>query len=48
MTLLRRLQDLAGYGVFIATAKEFAIAFPGRTFLSPLMELLVNSGRNGE
>ncbi|GMN50553.1 hypothetical protein TIFTF001_019697 [Ficus carica] len=43
-----QLQDLAGYGVFIATAKEFAIAFPERTFLSPLMELLVNSGRNGK
>ena len=42
-----RLQDLAGYGVFLAVGKEFANAFPGRTFLSPLVELLVKSGRNG-
>lgn len=42
-----RLQDLAGYGVFLATAKEFADSFPDRTFKSPLVELLVKSGRNG-
>ncbi|XP_057501357.1 peroxisomal fatty acid beta-oxidation multifunctional protein AIM1 [Actinidia eriantha] len=43
-----QLQDLAGYGVFLAVGKEFANAFPGRTFLSPLVELLVKSGRNGK
>ncbi|XP_059431845.1 peroxisomal fatty acid beta-oxidation multifunctional protein AIM1 [Corylus avellana] len=43
-----QLQDLAGYGVFIATAKEFANAFPDRTFQTPLVELLVKSGRNGK
>jgi hypothetical protein len=42
-----RLQDLAGYGVALATGKEFANAFPDRTFRSPLVELLVKSGRNG-
>ncbi|XP_015898310.3 peroxisomal fatty acid beta-oxidation multifunctional protein AIM1 [Ziziphus jujuba] len=43
-----QLQDLAGYGVFLATAKEFVNAFPDRTFKSPLIELLVKSGRNGK
>ncbi|GFS41029.1 enoyl-CoA hydratase/isomerase family [Actinidia rufa] len=43
-----QLQDLAGYGVFLAVGKEFSNAFPGRTFLSPLVELLVKSGRNGK
>lgn len=42
-----RLQDLAGYGVALAVAKEFASAFGDRTFQSPLVELLVKSGRNG-
>ncbi|EXB37513.1 Peroxisomal fatty acid beta-oxidation multifunctional protein AIM1 [Morus notabilis] len=43
-----QLQDLAGYGVFISTSKEFINAFPERTFKSPLIELLVQSGRNGK
>lgn len=42
-----RLQDLAGYGVALAVAKEFASAFPDRTVTSPLVNLLVKSGRNG-
>ena len=42
-----RLQDLAGYGVALAVGKEFASAFPDRTFKSPLVELLVKNGRNG-
>lgn len=42
-----RLQDLAGYGVALAVAKEFASAFPDRTFRSPLVDLMVKSGRNG-
>ncbi|KAJ9167828.1 hypothetical protein P3X46_019421 [Hevea brasiliensis] len=42
------LQDLAGYGVAVAVGKEFANAFPDRTFLSPLVELLIKSGRNGK
>lgn len=42
-----RLQDLTGYGVAVAVGKEFANAFPDRTFLSPLVRLLVESGRNG-
>ncbi|KAF5482012.1 hypothetical protein F2P56_002614 [Juglans regia] len=43
-----QLQDLAGYGVALAVAKEFANAFPDRTVTSPLVELLVKSGRNGK
>uniref|UniRef100_A0A7C9ALN9 Uncharacterized protein n=1 Tax=Opuntia streptacantha TaxID=393608 RepID=A0A7C9ALN9_OPUST len=43
-----QLQDLAGYGVALAVGKEFASAFPDRTFRSPLVELLVKSGRNGK
>ncbi|KAK6236335.1 Enoyl-CoA hydratase/isomerase - like 10 [Theobroma cacao] len=43
-----QLQDLAGYGVALAVGKEFANAFPDRTFRSPLIELLVKSGRNGK
>lgn len=42
-----RLQDLAGYGVALAVGKEFASAFPDRTFQSPLVDLMVKSGRNG-
>ncbi|OAY27289.1 hypothetical protein MANES_16G113900v8 [Manihot esculenta] len=43
-----QLQDLTGYGVAVAVGKEFANAFPDRTFLSPLVRLLVESGRNGK
>lgn len=47
MTLTCRLQDLAGYGVGIAASKVLRDAFPDRTFRSPVVELLVKSGRNG-
>ncbi|CAK9172766.1 unnamed protein product [Ilex paraguariensis] len=43
-----QLQDVAGYGVAVAAGKEFASAFPDRTFQSPLVELLIKSGRNGK
>lgn len=43
-----QLQDLAGYGVALAVAKEFQAAFPDRTFQSSLVELLVKDGRNGK
>ncbi|XP_009803575.1 peroxisomal fatty acid beta-oxidation multifunctional protein AIM1 isoform X1 [Nicotiana sylvestris] len=43
-----QLQDLAGYGVAVATGKEFASAFPDRTFKSPMLDLLIKSGRNGK
>ncbi|XP_076911608.1 peroxisomal fatty acid beta-oxidation multifunctional protein AIM1-like [Bidens hawaiensis] len=43
-----QLQDLAGYGVAVAVGKEFANAFPDRTFRSPLVDLLIKSGRNGK
>ncbi|KAL9339269.1 hypothetical protein Peur_068284 [Populus x canadensis] len=43
-----QLQDLSGYGVALAVGKEFANAFPDRTFQSPLIDLLVKSGRNGK
>lgn len=42
-----RLQDLAGYGVAVATSKVFADAFSDRIFKSPLLDLLIKSGRNG-
>ncbi|KAG8367388.1 hypothetical protein BUALT_Bualt16G0066800 [Buddleja alternifolia] len=43
-----QLQDLAGYGVFVATTKEFSLSFPDRTFESPLIELLIKNGRSGK
>ncbi|EXB37512.1 Peroxisomal fatty acid beta-oxidation multifunctional protein AIM1 [Morus notabilis] len=43
-----QLQDVTGYGVAIATSKVFANAFPDRTFKSPIIELLLKSGRNGK
>ncbi|XP_031380091.1 peroxisomal fatty acid beta-oxidation multifunctional protein AIM1 [Punica granatum] len=43
-----QLGDVAGYGVGLAVGKIFADAFPGRTFKSPLGELLIKSGRNGK
>lgn len=43
-----RLEDLAGYGVANAVAKEFASAYPNRTFKSPVVDLLIKNGRNGK
>ncbi|CAN4094383.1 unnamed protein product [Withania somnifera] len=43
-----QLQDLAGYGVAVATGKEYRLAFHDRTFNSPLLDLLIKSGRNGK
>ncbi|XP_039166231.1 peroxisomal fatty acid beta-oxidation multifunctional protein AIM1 isoform X2 [Eucalyptus grandis] len=43
-----QLQDVAGYGVGMAVGKVFADAFAGRTYRSPLLELLIRSGRNGK
>ncbi|GAB2292292.1 Altered inheritance of mitochondria protein 1 [Dionaea muscipula] len=43
-----QLQDLSGYGVAVATSEEFAGAFKDRTFLSPLLKLMIKSGRNGK
>ncbi|KVG81805.1 3-hydroxyacyl-CoA dehydrogenase, conserved site-containing protein [Cynara cardunculus var. scolymus] len=43
-----QLQDLAGYGVALAVGKEFATAFPDRTFRSPIIDLLIKSGRNAK
>lgn len=43
-----QLLDLAGYGVAAATSKEFDKAFPDRSFQSPLIDLLLKSGRNGK
>jgi len=42
-----RLADLAGYGVSFATSKVFADAFSDRVFNSPLLDLMMKSGRNG-
>lgn len=38
---------MAGYGVAVAVAKEFAVAFSDRIFKSPLLDLLIKTGRNG-
>ncbi|RDX74994.1 Peroxisomal fatty acid beta-oxidation multifunctional protein AIM1 [Mucuna pruriens] len=43
-----QLQDLAGYGVAVAVAKEFSGAFSDRIFNSPLLDLLIKTGRNGK
>ncbi|KAJ0917029.1 putative isomerase, 3-hydroxyacyl-CoA dehydrogenase, Enoyl-CoA hydratase [Helianthus annuus] len=42
-----KVQDLAGYGVAVAVGKEFAKDFPDRTFRSPITDLMIKSGRNG-
>ncbi|KAJ8562482.1 hypothetical protein K7X08_011773 [Anisodus acutangulus] len=43
-----QLQDLTGYGVAVAVGKEFGSAFSDCTFKSPLIDLLIESGRNGK
>ncbi|XP_059286145.1 peroxisomal fatty acid beta-oxidation multifunctional protein AIM1-like [Lycium ferocissimum] len=43
-----QLQDLTGYGVAVAVGKEFGSAFSDRIFKSPLIDLLIKSGRNGK
>nr|GEY78864.1 peroxisomal fatty acid beta-oxidation multifunctional protein AIM1-like [Tanacetum cinerariifolium] len=43
-----QLQVLAGYGVAVAVLKEFTNAFPDRTFRSPIVDLLIKSGRNSK
>ncbi|XP_060209805.1 peroxisomal fatty acid beta-oxidation multifunctional protein AIM1-like isoform X2 [Lycium barbarum] len=43
-----QLQDLAGYGVALASGKGYTSVFPDRTFKSPLLDLLIKSGRNGK
>ncbi|PHT40617.1 Glyoxysomal fatty acid beta-oxidation multifunctional protein MFP-a [Capsicum baccatum] len=43
-----QLQDVSGYGIFLAGVKEFAAAFPGRAFQSPLVQLMVENGREGK
>ncbi|OMO58153.1 hypothetical protein COLO4_34831 [Corchorus olitorius] len=43
-----QLQDLGGYRLGLATGKEFANAYPDRTFKSLLPEVLLKHGRNGK
>ncbi|XP_012451892.1 peroxisomal fatty acid beta-oxidation multifunctional protein AIM1 isoform X2 [Gossypium raimondii] len=43
-----QLQDLGGFRLGKASGKEYEIAFPDRTFRSPLTELLLKNGRNGK
>ncbi|KAH0453109.1 hypothetical protein IEQ34_017433 [Dendrobium chrysotoxum] len=43
-----QLQDVAGYGVALAVKPIFASSFEGRTFETDLLELMVQSGRNGK
>lgn len=45
--MICRLQDLSGYGIFLAGVKEFVAAFPDRAFQSPLVQLMVENGREG-
>ena len=45
--LLLRLGDLAGHGIAIATKDIYDKAFGDQMFRSPLTELLLKSGRNG-
>ncbi|KAL8158759.1 hypothetical protein V2J09_000296 [Rumex salicifolius] len=42
------LQDVSGYGVCIAAWNELVSAFPARSFRSPFLELLMESGRHGK
>ncbi|XP_020960887.1 peroxisomal fatty acid beta-oxidation multifunctional protein AIM1-like [Arachis ipaensis] len=48
LSFARRLQDLAGYGVAVAVSKEFEGSFRGLTYKSPLLDLMIKSGRNGK
>ncbi|KAL3498435.1 hypothetical protein ACH5RR_041167, partial [Cinchona calisaya] len=43
-----QLQDLSGYGVYLAGLKEFIAAYGERSFQSPLVQLMVDSGRAGK
>ncbi|CAI9100356.1 OLC1v1037336C1 [Oldenlandia corymbosa var. corymbosa] len=43
-----QLQDVAGYGVAVAVRKIYGSAFPGRTFDSSLVDLLIKNGRQGK
>jgi len=45
--MLCRLQDLTGYGIFLAGVEEFVAAYPDRAFQSPLVQLMVENGREG-
>ncbi|PIM97731.1 Hydroxyacyl-CoA dehydrogenase/enoyl-CoA hydratase [Handroanthus impetiginosus] len=39
-----QLQDAMGYQVYLKDVKEFAAAFPDRSFSSPLVQLMMESG----
>ncbi|PVH65938.1 hypothetical protein PAHAL_1G109100 [Panicum hallii] len=43
-----QLQDVAGYGVGLATRQIYAAAFGERNFSSDLMDLMVQDGRQGK
>ncbi|XP_020581771.1 peroxisomal fatty acid beta-oxidation multifunctional protein-like [Phalaenopsis equestris] len=43
-----QLQDVAGYGVALAVKPIFTSSFKGRTFETDLLELMIQSGRNGK
>ncbi|EPS61414.1 hypothetical protein M569_13383, partial [Genlisea aurea] len=42
------LMDLSGYGVTVAVRETMSSSFSDRTFESPLVDLLLKSGRNGK
>ncbi|KAM7276073.1 hypothetical protein ACFE04_017939 [Oxalis oulophora] len=43
-----QLSDLGGYGVAKGAGKEYAAAFAGRIFHSPIIELFLKNGRKGK
>ncbi|XP_019238241.1 PREDICTED: peroxisomal fatty acid beta-oxidation multifunctional protein-like [Nicotiana attenuata] len=43
-----QLLDLSGYNVFLAVVKGFAVAFPDRSFQSPLLQLMMENGHTGK
>ncbi|KAL7602805.1 hypothetical protein Lser_V15G18208 [Lactuca serriola] len=42
----QELEDLIGYDLAVVVSKEFATAFPDRTFISPVVDLLIKNERN--
>ncbi|KAL4563930.1 hypothetical protein LXL04_027979 [Taraxacum kok-saghyz] len=43
-----QLDDLTGYGVAVDVRKIFSDAYPDRTIVSPVLDLLIKNGRNGK
>ncbi|XP_028781274.1 peroxisomal fatty acid beta-oxidation multifunctional protein-like [Neltuma alba] len=43
-----QFHDITGYGIALAANKEIDKAFSDRTYISPLLDLIVSSGRTGK